>query len=96
MMRRVMLWLTSLGLLLCGSHWPRETSAHDIPVDVVVLVFAKVDGPVLRVVMRVPLKALRDVEYPQQRSRLPGPGARGFAASRSGATLAASVDLGNR
>lgn len=41
-------------------------SAHDIPNDVMVQVFIKPNGERLRLLVRVPLKALRDVEYPQR------------------------------
>lgn len=43
--------------------------AHDIPSTVVVLAFVKPEGQRLRVVMRVPLEAMRDVNFP-----LTGPG----------------------
>jgi hypothetical protein len=44
-------------------------SAHDIPSDITVQVFVKPDGPRLRVLVRAPLKAMRDVQFP-----LRGPG----------------------
>ena len=43
--------------------------AHDIPSDVTVHAFVKPDGSRLRVVVRAPLKAMRDVQFP-----LRGPG----------------------
>jgi HupE / UreJ protein len=43
--------------------------AHDIPNDVTVQAFLKPEGPRLRLLVRVPMKAMRDVEFPQQ-----GPG----------------------
>ena len=43
--------------------------AHDIPASVTVLAFVKPEGRQLRVVMRVPLEAMRDVNFP-----LHGPG----------------------
>ncbi|HEX8946143.1 MAG TPA: HupE/UreJ family protein [Gemmatimonadaceae bacterium] len=45
------------------------TFAHDIPSSVTVLAFVKPEGQRLRVVMRVPLEAMRDVNFP-----LVGPG----------------------
>jgi hypothetical protein len=44
-------------------------TAHDIPSDVTVRVFAKPEGTRLRLLVRVPLKAMRDVNFP-----LRGPG----------------------
>jgi hypothetical protein len=43
--------------------------AHDIPASVTVLAFVKPEGRLLHVVMRVPLEAMRDVNFP-----LHGPG----------------------
>ena len=43
--------------------------AHDIPADVTVQAFVKPEGKSLRLVVRVPLKAMRDVNFP-----LRGPG----------------------
>lgn len=45
---------------------PAPARAHDIPRDVTVLVFAKPEGQTLRVVVRVPLKAIMDVEFPRR------------------------------
>ena len=44
-------------------------AAHEIPADVTVVAFAKPDGARLRVLVRVPLVSIRDVEFP-----LRGPG----------------------
>jgi hypothetical protein len=46
-----------------------EASAHDIPNDVIVQAFVKPSGERLRLLVRVPLKAMRDVEFPKH-----GPG----------------------
>ncbi len=43
--------------------------AHDIPNDITVQTFLKPDGPRLHFLVRVPLKAMRDVEFPKR-----GPG----------------------
>jgi HupE / UreJ protein len=39
--------------------------AHDIPADVTVQLFVKPDGQALRVMVRVPLQAMRDMDYPK-------------------------------
>jgi len=46
--------------------WPVAVSAHDIPNDVTVQLFVKPEGQELRVLVRAPLKAMRDVEYPMR------------------------------
>jgi hypothetical protein len=48
---------------------PAITSAHDIPKSVTILAFVKPEADRLRLVMRVPLEAIRDVKFP-----LRGPG----------------------
>jgi hypothetical protein len=48
---------------------PGRSVAHDIPSSVTVLAFVRPEGHQLRVVMRVPLEAMRDVNFP-----LVGPG----------------------
>jgi len=54
------------GLLaLCSSAVLR---AHDIPNDVTVQVFIKPDGSTLRLLVRVPLLAMRDMDYPKRLS----------------------------
>jgi hypothetical protein len=45
---------------------PIVASAHDIPNDVTVQLFVKPDGHRARVLVRAPLKAMRDVEYPMR------------------------------
>jgi hypothetical protein len=57
------------ALLLISLVVAAAASAHDIPSDVTVHVFAKPDGTRLRLLVRVPLKAMRDVNFP-----LRGPG----------------------
>lgn len=46
-----------------------NASAHDIPNDVTVQAFLKPEGQRLRLLVRAPLKALRDVDFP---TRVPG------------------------
>jgi hypothetical protein len=48
---------------------PFGASAHDIPNDVTVQVFVKPEGERLRLLVRAPLRACRDVEFPKR-----GPG----------------------
>lgn len=55
-----------VGLALAGAA---PIFAHDIPSSVTVLAFVKPEGQRLRLVMRVPLEAMRDVNFP-----LTGPG----------------------
>jgi hypothetical protein len=64
---RIACWpLIALALLL---GIPSASPAHEIPASVTVLVFVKPDGQRLRLLVRVPLEAIRDVEFP-----LRGPG----------------------
>ncbi len=48
---------------------PSRPAAHDIPADVTVQAFVKPEGGRLRLLVRVPLAAMRDVDYPKR-----GPG----------------------
>ena len=50
----------ALALLPACAH------AHDIPADVLVNAFVKPEGGQLRLLVRVPMKALRDVDYPRR------------------------------
>src|SRR5256885_13618636 len=45
---------------------PSPAAAHDIPNDVTVHAFVKPDGERLHLLVRVPLKAMRDVDYPRR------------------------------
>ncbi len=51
----------------CGAcrRWARTCSAHDIPTDVTIHAFIKPEGQRLRLLMRVPLGAIVDVDYPR-------------------------------
>src|SRR5207247_6000010 len=51
-------------LVLCFCAFPR---AHDIPNDVTVQTFVKPEGARLRLLVRVPLAAMRDMDYPKPR-----------------------------
>jgi HupE/UreJ protein len=46
--------------------------AHDIPNDVTVQTFVKPDGKTLRLLVRVPLGAMRDMDYPKPRGTTRG------------------------
>ena len=48
---------------------PRSTPAHEIPKSVTIVAYLKPEGRVLRLVARVPLEAMRDIQWP-----LRGPG----------------------
>ena len=41
-------------------------SAHDIPSDVTVQAFVKPEGRILRLLVRLPLKTVMDVEFPHR------------------------------
>jgi hypothetical protein len=55
-----------VALILLLPSWPE---AHEIPTDVTVQAFVRPDGDTLRLLLRVPLGALRDYDFPQR-----GPG----------------------
>ncbi len=55
--------LAALAATLLLGAAPRLL-AHDIPARVTVLAFLKPEGHTLRVIVRVPLEAMRDVEFP--------------------------------
>jgi hypothetical protein len=61
--RTAALGLALLGLLLAIAPSSR---AHDVPDEVRVQAFAKPQDQALKLVMRVPLKAMRDVDVPQR------------------------------
>ena len=55
------LFITFAALILWA---PAPLSAHDIPASVVVQAFVRPQGDRLRLLLRVPLAAMRDVEFP--------------------------------
>jgi len=63
--------LTPVLLSLCAAFLSLSftAQAHDIPSDVTVQAFVKPEGEHLNLVMRVPLNALRDTQFPER-----GPG----------------------
>ena len=58
-----------LGLVMAALAAALGAGAHDIPNDVTVQAFLKPEGQRLRLLVRAPMKAMRDVEFPQK-----GPG----------------------
>jgi hypothetical protein len=50
--------------MLAALAFPSTPFAHEIPTSVTVLAFVKPEAGRLRVVMRVPLEAIRDVDFP--------------------------------
>src|SRR5215467_710571 len=65
MFRNRRLRLAVLVFLLC---LPRFVRAHDIPNDVTVQMFVKPEGQHLHLLVRVPLRAMRDINFPQRAS----------------------------
>jgi HupE / UreJ protein len=86
---RPIAWVAALLFAL-----PFAGAAHDIPIDVLVQAFVRPQGNHLHMLVRVPLKAMRDIEFPQR-----GPGyldlARVDSSLRNASTLWVSdaIDL---
>jgi hypothetical protein len=55
----------TLGLTMLALAASLGAGAHDIPNDVLVQAFVKPEGQRLRLLMRAPMKAMRDIEFPQ-------------------------------
>src|SRR5437868_5686581 len=60
----------AVALVIAGAR--AALMAHDIPADVTVQAFAKPDGNRLRLIVRVPLAAMRDMDYPKPRGTTRG------------------------
>ncbi|HKB61342.1 MAG TPA: HupE/UreJ family protein [Burkholderiales bacterium] len=90
LMRRVTFSLIAALIVVV----PLRAAAHDIPTDVRVSAFVKPDGQRLNLLIRVPLKAMREVDYPRRGAGLLDL-ARADAALRNAATLwiAENVEL---
>src|SRR4051812_24960068 len=58
-------WLVFLAAAF-ALFSPARPSAHDIPNDVTIQSFFKPEGQRLRLLIRVPLVAMRDVDYPKR------------------------------
>jgi hypothetical protein len=56
-------------LVMVALAAPALAAAHDIPADVTVQAFVRPEGDHLRVLVRVPLRAMRDIDFPTR-----GPG----------------------
>src|SRR6266446_5051457 len=84
--------LPSMAALILALTLP--AAAHDIPTDVRVSAFVKPDGQRLSLLIRVPLKAMREVDYPRRGAGLLDL-ARADAALRNAATLwiAGNIEL---
>jgi len=55
-----------LALLIAALSLAARVSAHDIPRDVTVQAFAKPEGARFQLLVRVPLKAIMDIEFPRR------------------------------
>src|SRR5262245_22038084 len=56
-----------LALLMAAlTFFVAPVLAHDIPRDVTVQMFFKPEGKTLKVLMRVPLKGIMDIEFPHR------------------------------
>src|SRR6266851_3750744 len=82
LMRRVTFSLIAALIVVV----PLRAAAHDIPTDVRVSAFVKPDGQRLRLLVRVPLKAMREVDFPRRCSGFLDL-ARAVASLRNAATL---------
>jgi hypothetical protein len=66
------LWRIGLACALIASGWAgcgpwrNAVWAHEVPADVTVHVFVKPEGRTLRVLVRAPLEAMRDVVFPMR------------------------------
>ena len=64
--------MTTVVILAALAVLAPALSAHDIPNDVTVQTFFKPDGNRLRLLVRVPLAAMRDMDYPKPRAATRG------------------------
>jgi HupE/UreJ protein len=82
------LWLAAAFAVFPSVFWATASvaEAHDIPADVTIQAFLKPEGQRLRLLVRVPLEALRDLNVP---SRRPGTSVN----SASGASSAGAGSL---
>lgn len=62
-------WVSAAFLATLFLLVPATTLAHDIPSDVTIQAFVKPEGQHLRLLMRVPMSAMRDIDFPRR-----GPG----------------------
>ena len=67
MPRKLAVFCTVAALMALVFLAPAQrVAAHDIPNDATVQMFFKPDGNHLNLVVRVPLKTMRDVEFPER------------------------------
>jgi hypothetical protein len=59
-------WFVAVAALLFSVGPATRLFAHDIPRDVTVQAFAKAEGQTFRLLVRVPLKAIMDIEFPRK------------------------------
>ena len=76
----------AVGLLFA---FPARQSAHEIPADVTVQAFLKPEGQLLRLLVRVPLEAMQDMNFP-----ISGPGYLDLAGAEALLPDAATLWLG--
>ncbi len=55
-------------LLLVATLWPTALRAHEVPARVAVQAFVRPEARVVRVLVRAPLEAMRDVEFPTRQT----------------------------
>ncbi len=67
LVRRAALALAAIAVLLVGGV--RALGAHEIPATVVAVAFVKADAARVRILVRIPLDAVRDIDFPE---RAPG------------------------
>ena len=61
---RTRLGLIALLTALLLLAFPSSATTHEIPPSVTVLAFVKPEGNVMRLIVRVPLESIRDIEFP--------------------------------
>jgi hypothetical protein len=65
-----------VGLVLAFGAGERSLAAHEIPASVVAVAFVKPEAGRVRVLVRIPLEAIRDIDFPERK-----PGAMDLAAA---------------
>lgn len=55
-------------LLLVATLWPTALRAHEVPARVAVQAFVRPEARVVRVLVRAPLEAMRDIEFPTRQA----------------------------
>lgn len=75
-----------MACVLLSAGWRRPVLAHEIPADVTVRAYVKPEGEKLRLLVRVPLEAMRDVIIPTR-----DPAFLDFAAAQGPARTAADL-----